>query len=237
MNITLVPILNENYSYILESGGEVAVVDPGEPAPIEYELEQQGLRPSFILNTHHHTDHIAGNKQLQKKYEAKIIAPALEQKRIPDIDKGVSDGESFMLGNEKISIIGTPGHTKGHICFYAKESAALFCGDTLFSMGCGRLFEGTPEQMWESLQKIMALPDHTQIYCAHEYTQKNGEFCLAIEPDNANLIERMNEVKKLRANGQPTIPSSLGTEKKTNVFLRSGKAAAFAQLRRLRDSF
>ena len=237
MKITLVPILNDNYSYLLEAGGEVAIVDPGEPAPIEYILEERNLRPSFILNTHHHADHIASNKYFQKKYGAKVVAPKREQKRIPDIDIGISDGDTLTLGDEQISVLETPGHTTGHVCFYASKNGALFCGDTLFSMGCGRLFEGTPEEMWASLQKIAALPDHTQIYCAHEYTEKNGNFCLAIEPNNPDLIKRMNAVRKLRANGKPTIPATLETEKKTNVFLRSGKAAAFAQLRRLRDSF
>jgi hydroxyacylglutathione hydrolase len=237
LNVTIVPVLTDNYSYILQSGDAVAVMDPGEPGPLEIKLAEMGLTPTLILNTHHHADHIAGNRQLKKKYGCKVIGPIADIKRMPDMDEGVKEGSKIQLGDETLRVIETPGHTSGHICFYGEQSHILFAGDTLFSMGCGRLVEGTADQMWNSLEKIMALPDETQIYCGHEYTLVNAKFCHAVEKNNADIKERLSEVKKLTANGKPTIPSTLAQEKKTNVFLRTGKAASFTQLRKLKDNF
>lgn len=237
LNVTIVPVLTDNYSYIAQSGNDVAVIDPGEPGPLEIRLAEMGVTPTLILNTHHHSDHIAGNRQLKRKYGCKVIGPMADIKRMPDLDEGVKEGHTIRLGDETLRVIETPGHTSGHICIYAESAHILFAGDTLFSMGCGRLIEGTAEQMWNSLEKIMALPDDTQIYCGHEYTLSNAKFCIAIEKNNADIQARLSEVQKLTANGKPTIPTTLAQEKKTNVFLRTGKAASFTQLRMLKDNF
>lgn len=237
LDVTIVPVLKDNYSYILRSGDDVAVIDPGEPAPLEIKLNELGLTPRLILNTHHHADHVAGNRQLKDKYGCHVIGSKADIKRVPDMDEGVSEGDIITLGDETLRVIETPGHTAGHVCFYAQPSGILFAGDTLFSMGCGRLLEGTAEQMWASLQKISALPGNTQIYCGHEYTLANGKFCQAVEKDNQDIARRIADVKKMTDNGKPSLPTTLEQEKKTNVFLRTGKAASFAQLRALKDSF
>lgn len=237
IDVTLVPILSDNYAYVIKSGHTVAIVDPGEAEPVMDYLEAHNLRPDYILNTHHHGDHIAGNAEIKEKYGARLIGPATETNRITDMDETYAEGDTFDLGGETVKIIETPGHTSGHICFYFPDSHALFSGDTLFSMGCGRLFEGTAVQMWNSLSKILELPDDTMIYCGHEYTAANTKFCLSIEPDNKDLQARAEEVSSLRAAGKPTLPVSLATEKKTNVFLRAKNAARFAELRSLKDNF
>lgn len=237
LNVTIVPVLKDNYSYILACGGDVAIVDPGEPAPLEIRLAELGLTPRFILNTHHHADHIAGNRQLKKAYGCTVLGPAADVKRIPDIDQGLGAQDTVQLGDETLRVIETPGHTEGHICFYAEKSKKLFCGDTLFSMGCGKLLGGSAAQLWSSLQAIASLPDDTEIYCGHEYTQANGQFCQSIEPDNAEIGRRLDMVRKLVANGKPSIPSTLSEEKKTNVFLRARGADDFARLRTLKDNF
>jgi hydroxyacylglutathione hydrolase len=175
------------------------------------------------LNTHHHWDHVNGIPALQKAF--------------PDIAVYTPENRPSEFGGERLETLETPGHTLDHISYYFPESGMAFTGDTLFSMGCGRLFEGTPEQMWKSLQKIAALPDETQIYCGHEYTLSNGRFCLSVEPENEALQKRMKEVETLRAEGKPTLPVSLALEKQTNVFLRAGSAERFAELRALKDKF
>lgn len=234
-DISIIPVCEDNYTYMIQSGGVIGVVDPGEARPVIAALEKRGISLDFILNTHHHGDHIAGNKALKEKYGAKLAGPASEKARIADMDIFLKEGDVFTLGAEDIQILETPGHTRGHICFYLPKAGAAFTGDTLFSLGCGRLFEGTAAQMWDSLQKIMALPDATQIYCGHEYTLANGKFCLGIEPDNTDLQRRIAEVKALRAAGRPSLPSTLALEKKTNAFLRAGSAEKFAEIRELKD--
>lgn len=236
INVTIIPVLDDNYAYLLEGeNGETGIVDPGEAAPVILELERRGLRPDIIFNTHHHGDHIAGNAEFKRLHDAKLAAPEKEQSRIDGIDIKLAEGTSFSFGGEPVHILETPGHTRGGLCIHFPESKILFTGDTLFSMGCGRLFEGTPAQMWESFGKIKALPDETQIFCGHEYTLSNGEFCLCIEPDNPALRRRMEEVRTLRDQGQPTLPVTLGIEKQTNAFLRAGSAERFAELRALKD--
>ena len=234
--ITLIPVLNDNYAYLIETDTVTAIVDPGEAQPVIDALEAKGKTLDLILNTHHHGDHIAGNEALVEKYGARLIGPAAEVKRIDGMDKTVAEGDRFDIGNEPVDVFETPGHTSGHIVFYLPQTKALFSGDTLFSMGCGRLFEGTPDQMWQSLQKIMSLPDDTQIYCGHEYTKANGTFCLNIEPDNGDLKQRVDDVIALREAGQPTLPVTLSKEKKTNVFLRAGSAQRFAEIRAAKDA-
>lgn len=236
ITVHIVPVLKDNYSYVLQAeNGDIAVVDPGEAAPVIALLEEHKLKPSIIFNTHHHGDHIAGNAEIKQTYGTKTIASAKENRITSDI--GVEEGSDLSFGGEKVRVLETPGHTRGHICFYFEKSEILFTGDTLFSLGCGRLFEGTPEIMWNSLEKIIALPDEAHIYCGHEYTLENGKFCMRVEPDNADLQRRMLEAAQLRDNNKPTLPVSLALEKKTNVFLRAGSASRFGELRKMRDDF
>lgn len=239
MKIELIPILSDNYVFLLTDLGNdtVAVVDPGEAAPVISALEERGLRLTHILNTHHHWDHTNGNKALKQKYNCKIIGPAADAHRIHGLDTLLKEGDTYMLGNHTANIIETPGHTTGHIVFWFENDAVAFVGDTLFAMGCGRLFEGTPEQMWNSLRKLKALPDNTTLYCAHEYTQNNAEFCLTIEPGNTALKTRYEDVKKKREAGQPTIPTTMALEKATNSFLRANDSENFAEIRRHKDNF
>ncbi len=238
INVTIIPILEDNYAYLLEfKSGETVIVDPGEAGPIIDVLREKNLSLDFILNTHHHSDHIAGNHDLKNAYNAKIAGPAKDSYRIADINIELQEGSTFQFGEEETQILETPGHTTGGICIYFPASKIIFTGDTVFSMSCGRLFEGTPEQMWESFQKIMALPDNTKLYCGHEYTQANGQFCLTIEPDNPDLKARMEEVDALRIEGKPTLPSTIGLEKQTNAFLRAGSAERFAEIRVMKDNF
>ena len=238
ITIDIIPILKDNYTYLLQSPcGVTAILDPGEAAPVINVLEQKNLTLNFILNTHHHWDHTDGNQALKKKYNAQIVAPEKEKHRIQDVDITMKDGDVFELGSEKAQIIETPGHTLGHVCFYFPDSTALFTGDTVFSMSCGRLFEGTPADMFESFQKIMALPDDTLIYCGHEYTKENAAFCLVQDPGNDDLKARIEDVKTLRAQNKPTLPISLGIEKKTNIFMKTESAEEFADFRRKKDDF
>ena len=234
--VTLIPVHKDNYCYLLKGDdGFVGVVDPGEAGPVIAALETKGLKPDVIFVTHHHWDHIDGIGGLLKWHSCPVAGPASETARIPQMDILLDEDSDFKFGGEALHVLKTPGHTRGAICLHFPKSGLLFTGDTLFSLGCGRLFEGTPEQMWNSLQKIAALPDDTQIYCGHEYTQANAEFCLGIEPDNEALQERAGQVRVLRDQGKPTLPVSLKTEKETNVFLRAGSAVRFAELRALKD--
>lgn len=232
--ISLIPILHDNYCYALTDSSQVAVIDPGEAAPVIQWLGHRDL--DTIILTHHHGDHVGGVVALKEKYGAKVIGPNADLHRLPFIDIAVGEGDGFILGPHEIRVIATPGHTSGHVCYYLPADHALFCGDTLFSMGCGRLFEGTAAQMWESLQKLAALPDETLVYCGHEYTLANGRFALSVEPDNVDLQERISAVRILREAGKPTLPVRLGLEKKTNPFLRAGNAARFASLRLAKDN-
>ena len=237
LNVTLVPILEDNYAYIIQSGERCAVIDPGEAKPIITALEESGLSPQVVLNTHHHGDHVAGNQNIKRNYACKVIGPEKDRDRIPGMDIGINDKDTFSFGDEKMEVIETPGHTAHHLCLYFPNSQVLFSGDTLFSMGCGRLFEGTAEQMFQSFEKFKSLPDETKIYCGHEYTLDNGKFCLSIEPDNPDLIERIKEVESLRSDHKPTIPSTIGLEKKTNVFMRAETPEEFKKYRELKDQF
>ena len=236
LDVTTLPILNDNYAYIIRSGDELAVFDPGEAPPIITYLDKHNLTPNYIFNTHHHGDHVQGNLEIKEKYNCHIVGPAEEKDKIKTLDIGLTHGERFNLGGETIEIIKTAGHTNGHISFYFQKSKTLFCGDALFSMGCGRLFEGTPEDMFKGFEFIKRLPHETKIYCGHEYTLNNAEFCLSVEPDNPDLIARTEEVKILRQQGKPTIPTNLGLELKTNLFLRAKTAKNLKDLRALKDS-
>jgi hydroxyacylglutathione hydrolase len=220
--IHLVPCLKDNYAYILHEPRTkaVAVVDPSEAAPVMDALRARSLSLTHILNTHHHFDHTGGNLELKERTGAKIIGPRADADRIPGIDIQVGNGDLVAIGTAIARIFDIPAHTRGHIAFWFEEAKAVFTGDTMFAMGCGRLFEGTPAQMWASLSTLARLPADTRVYCGHEYTQSNGRFALTLEPGNADLVARMKQVDDLRNQGLPTIPSTIGLELKTNPFLR-----------------
>lgn len=253
LEIELVPLLRDNYGYLLRDPqtGACGVVDPSEAAPVLAAARARGWTITHILNTHHHPDHTGGNLAIKAATGAMIIGPKADEARIPGIDLAVAEGERFRLGAAEAEILFIPGHTRGHIAYWFPESAALFCGDTLFALGCGRLFEGTPDQMWSSLGKLRRLPGDTRVYCGHEYTQANARFALTVDGGNAALAERARRIDALRAEGRPTIPSTMAEERATNPFLRAddpGLAAAlglpakdpvavFAEVRRRKDVF
>jgi hydroxyacylglutathione hydrolase len=249
MQIIQLPAFDDNYHFIIESQGMVAVVDPGDPRVVEAELEKHDWRLEMILNTHHHADHTGGNKYLRAKYGCLIVGPSYDTNRIPFIDKEVSEGDEIELGDAKAKVIFTPGHTTGHILFHFEREKALFCGDTLFNLGCGRMFEGNPEMFWDSLKKIKSLPEDTQVYCAHEYTEANLKFCQSIDPDNQELAKQAEIIKELRLKGEATVPFSLGDNLKSNPFLRAdtkelqaimgldNPAEVFGAVRKKKDSF
>ena len=253
LNIHLVPCLTDNYAYLLHepSTKSVGIVDPSETAPVVKALERHGLTLTHILNTHHHFDHTGGNLELKSRTGARIVGPRADAERIPGIDDAVGEGDIFAFGATKACIFDIPAHTRGHIAFWFEADKAVFTGDTMFAMGCGRIFEGTPAQMWSSLSKLAALPADTRVYCGHEYTLSNGKFAMTLEPGNAELKSRMIEVEKLRIAGSPTIPSTIGLERATNPFLRTASAelqksvgldgsdlvAVLAETRRRKDSF
>ena len=249
LEITIIPCLRDNYAYLVKTGNACAVVDPSEAEPVAAALTARGWRLTHILNTHHHHDHTGGNLDLKQRFGAQIIGPGKDASRIPGIDVGVDENSGWSLDGIPAHILEVPGHTRGAITFAIEGNA--FTGDTLFAMGCGRLFEGDPPTMWTSLSKLMALPDATRIYCGHEYTQANGRFALTLEPGNTALQARMVAVGTARAKGQPTVPSTMALEKQTNPFLRPASAeirktlgmasqsdaAVFGEIRRRKDAF
>jgi hydroxyacylglutathione hydrolase len=253
LEIELVPCLSDNYAYLVRDPDEdfCAIVDPSEARPVKAALDARGWRLTHILNTHHHPDHTGGNAELKTAYGAKVVGPEKDRARIPALDEGVIEGSAFALGSHRADVLEIPAHTRAHIAFAFEDDAAVFTGDTLFAMGCGRLFEGTPEMMWASLSKLMALADSMRVYCGHEYTLNNGRFALTLEPGNADLAARMREVETLRAAGSPTVPSTIGLEKRTNPFLRpkspeirrtlnmadASDVAVFGEMRARKDRF
>ena len=245
--------LQDNYGVLLHdpATGATAAIDAPDAAPIEAALVERGWRLTDILVTHHHNDHTAGIAALKARHGCRVVAPRAEAARIPDVDETVAEGDRVAVGALEARVLETPGHTAGHISFVFAQEAVAFVGDTLFSIGCGRLLEGTPEDMWRALLKLRALPDDTRIHCGHEYTASNVAFALTIEPDNAALAARAEEVAALRAAGQPTLPTTLGAEKAANPFLRADIASVaaavglagrdanevFARIRAGKDSF
>jgi len=222
MQVIPIQCLTDNYAYIIidNNSKTIGVVDPSEAEPIAFFLKKKNLKLNYILNTHHHFDHIGGNNKLKKMYNAKVVGFFGDKHRIPGIDITLKDGERWNFSNTTIKILHIPGHTLGHICFFFEKEKIAFTGDTLFSLGCGRIFEGYHKQMLNSLNKIKELPKETMIYCGHEYTYKNAEFCMKYDKDNINLKKKFEKIKKLRLKNLPTIPSVLDDELKSNIFLR-----------------
>lgn len=245
--------LQDNYGFLVHDpdSGETAAIDTPDADRILAEAGKAGWTITQIWNTHHHWDHAGGNLALKQATGARIIAPSYDRGRIEGIDTEVSDGDVVMLGTRAAQVLFTPGHTLGHVIYWFEDDAVAFVGDTLFAMGCGRLFEGSPQQMWTSLSRVAALPDNTSVYCAHEYTQANARFALAIEPDHPGVKTYAHEVDRLRADGRATVPTTIGREKAANPFLRAADpalrralgmedaddAAVFAEVRRRKDSF
>ena len=253
LEILIIKCRTDNYSYLIKDKKTnlVGVVDPSEFEVVDIEINKSYKKLDFILNTHHHFDHIGGNQELKKKYNSKIVASKIDESRIPSIDIKVNEEDTFELGKTNFKIISIPGHTKGHIAFYSKLGKVVFTGDTLFSLGCGKIFEGTHKQMFESLNKIKNLPPDTKIYCGHEYTKKNLEFCMKYEINNKFLSKKLSWVKSQLNKKEPTIPTSLEEELKTNIFLRCNEPSLkntlgmngspdeeiFKKLRDLKDQF
>jgi hydroxyacylglutathione hydrolase len=220
LEIEIVPCLSDNYAYLIHDleAGVTGIVDPSEPEPVRKALAAKGWKLTHILNTHHHFDHTGGNLPLKDQFGAKVVGPGKDRDRIPGIDTGVSEDAPWKFGSHVVRILEVPAHTRGAITFVM--DGAAFTGDTLFAMGCGRLFEGNPQMMWSSLSKLMTLPDETRIYCGHEYTLSNARFARTLEPDNAELKARFAAVERARVAGEPTVPSTMAQEKATNPFLR-----------------
>jgi hydroxyacylglutathione hydrolase len=253
LNIDIVLCLQDNYSFVIHDTetDTVAVVDPSEFEPIDKFIEKKFKKIDYILNTHHHFDHTGGNLNLQKKYKAKIIGSKKDEKRIPGINIKLSDNEKFKLGNLNFKTFLIPGHTSGHVCFYEKNEKVVFTGDTLFSLGCGRVFEGTYQEMLTSLNLIKKLPPDTKIYCGHEYTQKNLDFCIKYEINNNRLKDKKKWLTSKLSRKNPSIPVTIEEELNTNIFLRcdvfsvkkslgmenSPEVEIFKKLRDLKDSF
>ena len=239
MKIEIIPCLQDNYSYLIIDEREkiACVVDPSESDPIIAYLENNKIDLKFILNTHHHYDHVGGNKKLKKKYGANIIGFKGDKDRIPGIDTFVNNQEIWKHENFEAKVVHVPGHTLGHIFFYFYNQKSVFTGDTLFSLGCGRIFEGTYSQMFNSLKKLKELPHDTKIFCGHEYTMQNSKFCMANDENNQNLISKIKEIKKKLQNNLPTIPSTIKEELDCNIFLRSNNVETFSKLRDLKDNF
>ncbi len=253
LNIEIISCLNDNYSYLLydEDTNIVAIIDPSDFNPCDKIINKKYNKLDYILNTHHHFDHVGGNQKLKEKYKSKVLGSKIDKDRIPGIDIALREKQNFKIGNASFEVIFIPGHTRGHIAFYFKNEKIIFTGDTLFSLGCGKVFEGTYEQMFRSLNKLKNLPIDTKIYCGHEYTKKNLEFCLQYDPDNEFLMKKSNWINSKIKSNSPTIPVSIGEEQKTNIFLRCNEPSIkkalnlnnaseqeiFSKLRDLKDSF
>ncbi|KHA53485.1 hydroxyacylglutathione hydrolase [Sulfitobacter geojensis] len=252
-DLITIPCLSDNYAYLLRDGetGEVAVIDVPEAAPIKAELDTRGWTLSQVWLTHHHWDHVDGLSDLLAAYPAQVVGAKADADRLPPLDNAVAEGDKIKLGALEAEVFDVSGHTMNHIAFYVAAAQACFTADSLMALGCGRLFEGTPAQMWGSMQKLMALPPETTICSGHEYTASNAKFALTVDPDNSALISRSNEVAAARAKGQATVPTSLATELETNPFLRpadpgvratlgmqtASDTEVFTEIRKRKDNF
>jgi len=234
-----VPILKDNYAWLLKDSatGATAIVDPADAQPVIAALERAGGRLDLILLTHHHADHTAGTDEVRARFNAPVAGAAADAHRLPRLDQALREGDTVKLGNAAGRVIDTPGHTRGQINFFFPDGDILLSGDTLFSLGCGRLIEGTAAEMFSSLRKLAALPGDTQVCCGHEYTESNGRFALSVDPDNKDLHVFMARVEQLRAAGQPSVPSRLADEMKANPFLLAPDVATLADIRAKKDKF
>lgn len=244
---------SDNFCVLIHDAdaGLTASIDTPEEASIRQALQDTGWTLTHIFNTHHHFDHVEGNANLKADFGCTIIGPKDEADKIPQLDQAVGDGEETMFGNHLISVIGTPGHTLGEISYYLPDEGVVFTGDTLFALGCGRVFEGTPAMMWQSLQKLAELPRDTKVYCGHEYTLANAKFAVTVDPENGALQKRLEEIIALRQRDQPTLPTTIGEELDTNPFMRpadggirntlamesASDAEVFAEIRKRKDNF
>lgn len=238
LEVVRVPVLSDNYSWLVHDAdsGATIVVDPGEAAPVQAAADARGWRIDAVWTTHWHPDHTGGNAAL-KSAGVEIVAPAAEAAKIPTLDRGVAERDVLTLGAHAATVMTVPGHTQGHVAFHFVEEAIVFTGDTLFAMGCGRLFEGTPADMFANMQRYAAMPDRTRVYCGHEYTLSNARYAAAAEPDNTAIHARLAEVAAQRERDEATVPTTIATERATNPFLRAASVEEFARLRAGKDSF
>ena len=239
MKVEIIPCLEDNYSYLIidETNNNACIIDPSEAKPIINFIEKKNINLKYILNTHHHFDHIGGNKELKKKYNSIVVGYKYDAKRIPEIDILVEDNQIWKADNFEAKIIHVPGHTLGHISFHFFNERLIFTGDTLFSLGCGRIFEGTHEEMFKSLNKIKSLPQDTKVYCGHEYTLQNSNFCIHHDSKNTKLQNKIKEIKEKLKNNIPTVPTILKDEIDCNIFLGAKNIESFSKLRDLKDNF
>ncbi|KIC35569.1 hydroxyacylglutathione hydrolase [Leisingera sp. ANG-M7] len=253
LEIITLPCLSDNYAFLIHNpaSGETALVDAPEAGAVKAALSERGWGLDWILLTHHHWDHVDGVAELRAAYGAKVIGAAVDAHRLPELDMAVADGGTFTLLGEEVQVMDVSGHTVGHIAFYMPGAEAVFTADSLMALGCGRLFEGTPQQMWASLSKLATLPPQTMVYSGHEYTQTNGAFAVTVDPGNPALQARVSDIAQARENGVPTVPSSLQLELDTNPFLRAADTAVrahlgmqdaedsevFAEIRQRKDNF
>lgn len=237
--IVRIPALSDNYVWLVHDpvSAETIVVDPAQADPVLAALAEHGWTLTAIWNTHWHPDHTGGNAALKAATGCTVIAPAAEAGRIPTADRLVGEGDRVALGGHVATVLEVPAHTAGHIAYHLAQDALVFVGDTLFAMGCGRLFEGTAEQMFANMQRLAALPDETQVYCAHEYTLSNARYARVAEPDNAAIAARLGDVERLRAAGAATVPTTIAAERATNPFLRAATAEILAERRAAKDAF
>lgn len=238
LEIVRIPVLSDNYVWLVHEpeSGQTMVVDPAVAEPVLDEALARGWTITQIWNTHWHPDHTGGNAAIKDATGCTITGPAAEAERIPTLDRKVAEGDSVSLGKVNAQVLDVPAHTAGHIAFHFPTERVAFVGDTLFAMGCGRLFEGTAEQMYSNMRKLEALGDETRIFCAHEYTQSNGRFALTVEPDNSALVSRMEKVNAMREAGEPTVPTTIALERATNPFMRAASVAELAARRAAKDA-
>ncbi|HEX7851854.1 MAG TPA: hydroxyacylglutathione hydrolase [Sphingomonas sp.] len=239
LEIVRIPALSDNYIWLVHDpdSGETMVVDPAEADPVLAEADKRGWTISAIWNTHWHPDHTGGNAAIKQATGAPVIAPAAEAAKIPTADRLVAEGDIVTLGKHAATVLETPAHTAGHITYHFADDAVVFTGDTLFAMGCGRLFEGTAAQMYANLQRLADLPSETSVYCAHEYTLSNARYAHVAEPDNRATADRLREVEAMRERGEGTVPTTIALERATNPFMRAQSVEQFAERRASKDVF
>ena len=239
IEVVRVPALSDNYIWLVHepSSGETTVIDPAEADPVLVAADQRGWTITQIWNTHWHPDHTGGNETIKAVTGCKVTAPAAEAARIPTLDRTVKEGDTVQLGPVEAEVIEVPAHTAGHIAYYLPSEQVIFIGDTLFAMGCGRLFEGSADQMYRNMKRLERLPPDTKVYCAHEYTLSNARFALTVEPDNAALQQRFADVVAAREAGEATVPTTIALERATNPFMRASSVEEFAERRTGKDNF